>query len=155
MNKDKVYSSIENAVSLIDCNNVKGCPVAIDFAMDYYVSKIKENNAYKVCYLSSTLIEVGRIDCRDREVLNNIRVWQCLGLSNFYQTLLRIENSGKIPNCMIIQDFDEACNISYFENHNLTIKLMHNIFRIVRKLSQYQDMTCIVSKCFFFLPILN
>lgn len=144
MDMEKVYNSIENNVSLIDCKYYKSCPVAIDVAMDYYLLKMKNNNAYKVYYLSSTLIDIRRIPCKKAELLNNIRMWQCLGLSHFYQTLLRIENDNEIPNCLIIQDFDEACNISYFENHNLTIKLMHNILRIVRKLSQYKDMTCIV-----------
>lgn len=145
MDRERVYKTIDEDVSLIEYNYYKGCIPNIDFTTDYYLSKIRADNAYKVCHLSSILFDIGRINCSDSKILNQIRVWQCLGLSNFYQALLKIENSKEIPNCLVIQDFDEACNIAYFENHKLTIKLMHNILRIIRKLSQHNDTTCIVS----------
>lgn len=147
MDTEGIYEVVDKDVNLLELNYYKGCIPVIDFTFDYYVSQIVKDDAYYTYHISSTIIETDRLKCTDNSVLKNIRIWQSLGLSHIYQTLAKIGNDESIPvpKCLVIQDFDEACNIAYFENHNLTVKMMHSILRIVRKLSQYHNTTCIVS----------
>ncbi|KAG0688307.1 60S ribosomal protein L16B [Pichia californica] len=94
---------------------------------------------------SSILLPIGF----KNKVYDSISINQCLSLYQYNSILNQLVNNEKRKdefNLLVIEDLDEAYNIAAFENYITASKMITNIIRIIRKLSQQEDITCIVRK---------
>lgn len=87
--------------------------------MRYYLKELREKPSYKVVHLSSILFDVERLKTLreemtvDDSLMSNIQVAQTLSLS---QILITLKQLKYIPQCIILEDLDEAFNVSMFED---------------------------------------
>lgn len=151
--------------------------------MNYYITQIQENDKYKVLILTSFLYDIDRFQSVFSErqaiiqsttsllsssillpigfknkVYDSISINQCLSLYQYNSILNQLVNNEKRKdefNLLVIEDLDEAYNIAAFENYITASKMITNIIRIIRKLSQQEDITCIVRFFFKLLYSIN
>ncbi|CAI8505062.1 unnamed protein product [Pichia kudriavzevii] len=144
------HNRINGHVSLVEYNHHGGVThYASNYTMRYYLKELREKPSYKVVHLSSILFDVERLKTLreemtvDDSLMSNIQVAQTLSLS---QILITLKQLKYIPQCIILEDLDEAFNVSMFEDQRKSGRIMIEIIKHIRDISQNHLTTVIITQ---------